>query len=57
LGWLTQGIYNIKGTNYISFIPYKDIPKGKKIAYARIVYTIRLLNSVLSTPRANNNRY
>ena len=41
LGQLVQGIHDIKGTNCIFFIPYNQIPKGKKIAYARIMCTIR----------------
>ena len=41
LGRLAQGIRDIKGTNCISFIPHSQIPKGKKVAYARIVCTTR----------------
>ena len=41
LGRLAQGIRDIKGTNCISFIKHSAIPKHKKIAYARIVCSIR----------------
>ena len=41
LGRLTQGVRDIKGTDCITFIKKSDIPKHKKIAYARIVCSIR----------------
>lgn len=41
LGRLAQGIRDIKGTDCITFIPYEQIPKDKKVAYARIVCSIR----------------
>jgi len=41
LGRLAQGIQDIKGTDCITFIYYKDIPKGQKIAYAHIICNIR----------------
>ena len=41
LGCLTQGIYDIKGTECVTFIYCKDIPKRQKIAHARIICNIR----------------
>ena len=41
LGRLTQGIWDIKGTDCITFIKRSDVPKHKNIVHARIAYTIR----------------
>ena len=39
LGWLSQGICNLKGTNTIFFIPKSEVPfnRRKDVTYARIV--------------------
>jgi hypothetical protein len=34
---LFQGIHDIKGTNVCFFIELKNIPKGRKITYGKIV--------------------
>ena len=41
LGRLTQGMYNIKGTDTIEFIPLSSVPKGETVTYSRIVCTFR----------------
>ena len=41
IGRLAQGIRDIIGTDCITFIAHSQIPKGKKVAYARIVCAIR----------------
>ena len=39
LGRLSQGFNNIKGTNTMEFIPYKDIPTDRRrdVTYGRLV--------------------
>ena len=41
LGRLAQGMRDVKGTDCITFIHHKDIPKGQKIAHSRIACNIR----------------
>ena len=41
IGILAQGIRDIMGNNAINFIQKHMIPKGKKVAYANIVYDYR----------------
>ena len=43
IGRLAQGIRDIKGNNASIFIPKHKIPKGKKVAYANMVYNLRPL--------------
>ena len=37
LGRLSQGIWNIKGTNCVHFIPHTKVPNGRKVTYRKLV--------------------
>jgi hypothetical protein len=37
LGRLTQGVREVKGTDAMEFIPFHQVPKNKKVAYANMV--------------------
>ena len=41
LGRLSQGIRNIKGSNCIKFIHKEQVPKGRNVAYTRLVVDYR----------------
>ena len=41
LGRLTKGVRNVAGNDAMDFIPLKQVPLNKKVAYANMVCDIR----------------
>ena len=45
IGRLSQGVRDIKGNNALTFIPYHEIPRSKKVAYANMICDHRPLKT------------